>query len=264
MEWMEGLSDELKGNESLKKFESPEALAKSYINLEARAGNSIRIVGPDASEDDKAETYQKVMKHMPQLMLKPNPEEPEQMKEFYSMLGVPEDTDGYEWNGEGLSPEIVGELRQLAKTTNMTKAQFKAYVNQMAEMQGTTLQVREEARLAQGAELKAEWGMAFEDRYEMVERFLKEREGLGSIENLNPHQIKAYYDIAKSLVGKPQVHSQPQTPGGITPSEARERIAEIERHPAYMSNNPADRAEHMRLIKKRVELLIAADPARYA
>ena len=265
MEWMESLPEELQGNEGLKKFESIEKLAESYVNLESRAGNSIRIVGPDASEDDKAETYQKVMKHMPELMLKPNPENAEQMKEYYAMLGVPEDVDGYEWAGEGLTPEVVAELRNLALETNMSRAQFKAYVGRMAEMTDSTKQIREDARVRQGAELKGEWGLAFEDRYAVVERFLEENEGLGKVESMNPEQMKAYYGLAKALLGKPQVGSHPVvTKGAITPEEAKAQIVEIERNPAFMSVNPADRAEHMRLIHKRVELLRLTDPARYA
>ena len=263
MEWMESLSDELKGDEGLKKFESVESLAKSYKNLEALKGNSIRIAGPDASEEDRAAIYQKVMKHMPELMLKPNPEAPEQMREFYSMLGVPEDTSGYGYDGTGLNEELVGELRALAKDTNMTKTQWKAYVKRMDEMSEMTTQQREESRVRMGAELKTEWGMAFEDRYSVVEKFMQENPGLGTVESLNPEQMKTYYSLSKSLLGKPQAGTQPPPRGAITPDEARAQIKELENHPAFMSNNPSDRMEHMRLIKKRIELMRYANPEKY-
>ena len=263
MEWMESLSEDLQGDEGLKKFETVEALANGYKNLESRAGNSIRINGPEATEEDRVATYQKIMKHMPELMLRPDPAAPEQMKEFHSMLGVPDDVSGYEYEGTGLSPEIVGELRSLAKDTNMTKPQWKAYVTRMDEMSDMTTTQREEARVRMGAELKTEWGMAFEDRYSVVERFMEENPGLGTVESLNPDQMKTYYDLSKSLHGKPQVGGQPPPKGAMTPEEAKAQIAEIDKQPAFMSNNPSDRPEHMRLMNKRVELMRMASPEKY-
>lgn len=264
MEWMESLSEDLQGDEGLKKFESVESLAKGYKNLESRAGNSIRINGPEATEEDRAATYQKIMKHMPELMLRPDPASPEQMKEFHSMLGVPDDVSAYEYEGAGLSPEIIGELRTLARDTNMTKTQWKAYVHRMDEMSELTTAQREEARVRMGAELKTEWGMAFEDRYSVVEKFMQENPGLGTVESLNPEQMKTYYELSKALLGKPQAGSQPSPrSGAMTPEEATAQIAEIDKTSAFMSSNPADRQEHMRLMNKRVELMRMADPAKY-
>ena len=264
MEWMENLSDDLKNDEGLKKFENVAALATSYKSLESRVAGSIRVVGPDASAEDRAATYQKVMKHMPELMLKPDPESTEQMAEFHAMLGVPENAEGYVWDGEGLDDDTITELRSLAQKTNMTKKQFKAYVGLMSEMNGSTLQMKEDARVRMGAELKTTWGMAFEDRYAVVEKHLKENPDLGSIETMTPIQISAHYELAKALTGVPQLHDQPPKAGSLTPDEAQAQMTEIDNNPAYMSTNPADRLEHMRLIKKRHALSIVANPARYA
>jgi hypothetical protein len=264
MEWMDNLTDEdLKGNEGLKKFDSVDALAKGYTNLEAYSGNSIRINGPDATAEDKAATYQKVIKHMPELMLRPNPESPEQMKEFHSMLGVPDSVDDYDPGEVSLSPEIITELKQLAASTHMSRDQFKTYVKRMDEMNGMTVQQKEEARTAMGAELKTEWGLAFEDRYHVVENHLSENPDLGSIEGMTPNQIRAHYAVARSLIGKPQAHSQPVNSNAMTPSEAKYQMAEIMKNPAYMSPEPQERQEHQRLLLKMNELRKASDPAKY-
>jgi hypothetical protein len=265
MEWLESLQDEaLKTDEGLKKFDSVEALAKSYKNLESLSRNSIRIVGPDASDEDRAAAYQKVMKHMPQLVLKPNPDSPEQSKEFYQMLGVPDDIDGYTTDGVELDQEIITELRNLASETKMTKAQWKRYAELMSEMQAATNRNREDARIRAGAELKTEWGMAFEDRYAVVENFIKENEGIGKIEHMGPEQIKAMYSVAISQIGTKQAFGQPTTETHLSPDEAKARIKEIDNNPKFRSSNPADRDESMRLAKERVELLRASNPARYA
>jgi hypothetical protein len=264
MEWMDNLTDEdLKGDEGLKKFDSIESLAKSYKNLEALSGNSIRINGPEATAEDKSATYQKVMKHMPELMLKPNPDNPEQMAEYYSMLGVPKSTDDYDAGEVALSPEIIGELKQLASETHMTRADFKIYAKRMDEMNGTTNQQKEDSRLAMGAELKTEWGLAFDDRYQMAENHIKENPGLGAIENMTPDQIRAHYEVARSLIGKPQAHTQPINSNVRTPSEAKHQMDEIKNNPVYMSFDPKDRHEQQRLVNKLNELRKESDPVKY-
>ena len=240
---MENLTaEDLKSNEGLKKFDSVDALAKSYVNLEALKGNSIRINGPDASTEARAETMNKIMQHMPELMLKPNPDNAEQMKEYYAMTGVPESVDGYAWDGEGLSDEILGELKGLAAETKMSKQQFKQYVTKMAEMQGFTQQQHEDSRIRQGAELKTDWGMAFEDRYAVVEGFVNDHPGLGSVESLSPAQMKELYDISRSTLGVKQAGAQPVVSKTLmAPDELNNRINEIHNNPVYYSDSPADR-----------------------
>jgi hypothetical protein len=260
---MENLSEDLRGDEGLKKFPTVEELAKSYKNLEAFKGNSIRIAGPDASEEERSAIYQKVMKHMPELMLKPNPEAPEQMREFHAMLGVPDDISGYEYDGTNLTPEMVAEFKMAAKEADMTKAQWKKQIKIWDEMGAATQQQKEEARTRMGAELKGEWGMAFEDRYHVVEKFIEENPGLGNIDSMSPEQIKTYYNLSKSLLQQPQTGTQPPPRGAITPEEARAQIAEIKNNPAFMSTNPAHRQEHQRLMKKHIELLKMSDPQKY-
>ncbi len=263
MEWMDNLPETMRDNESLKKFDSVEALATSYTNLESLKGNSIRIVGPDASDDDRAETYQKVMKHMPELILRPNPDNAEQMKEFHQMLGVPDELDGYSGEGIDLNDQIMGELRQLAKDTNMSKAQWNKYIAKMNEMQSYTTQQKEDTRTRMGAELKTEWGMAFEDRYAVVEKHLAENPDLGSIDQMTPEQIRGHYSVARSLTGVAQAHNQPAPTGKITPAEALSQLTEVRNNPLFMdgySNMP----EHKRLVAKSIELMQLADPSRYA
>ena len=264
MEWMDGLSDELKGSEGLKKFTSVEGLAKSYLNVESMNGRSVRIAGPDASAEDRAAAYNDVIEKMPELMLRPNPDSPEQMKEYYTMMGVPEDAEGYSVDGIDLDASLVNELRQLAKDTNMSKTQWKTYVSKMAGMQTATQQSAEDSRVRMGAELKTVWGLAFEDRYAVVQRFLEERPGYGSVETQSPQQMVEHYETARALKGHKQMGDQPVTSARNTPDEAKAQIKEIDNNPRFRSGLPEDRVESMRLAKKRIELLRDSDPAYYA
>jgi len=258
MGWRDDLSEDFRNNEGLKKFDSVEAMAKSYLNMESMAGNSIRIAGPDASAEDRAATYQKVMTHMPELMLKPNPDNAEQSTEYHRMLGVPETVEGYDSGDIKLDDETMSELKQLALQTNMSKAQFTAYAKRMESMNEFTVTQNDDARTRMGAELKSEWGMAFDDRYAVVERHLNENPDLGSIKNMSPAQIRGHYAIARSLNGTAQAHSQPASQNNLTPDEARKQIDEIHRNPLFIDGF-SDMAEHKRLLSKRIDLMRIAN-----
>ena len=233
MAWLDDLPEELRTNKSLEAVGSLEGLAKAFIDTKASVGNSIRIAGPDASAEDKAATYQKVMSHMPELMLKPNTESAEQMTEYHRMLGVPESIDGYVSDGIDLDENTISELKQVAFKANMTKAQYKAYAMQMAEMNGFTVQQREDSRVRMGAELKTEWGMAFEDRYAVVEKFLGENPDLGAIENATPSQMRGFYSVARSLTGVAQAHNQPVREVNRSPQEAKAQLQELRNNPNF-------------------------------
>lgn len=72
-QWMADLSEPLKGSKSLTKFSDDswkENLAKSYIELEGKLGNSVQIPGKDAA--------------------------PDQWEKFFSRIGRPESPEKYE------------------------------------------------------------------------------------------------------------------------------------------------------------------------
>jgi len=260
MEWKDNLSDELKL--ALKDINSVEDLAKSFVSTKAMQGNAIRMVGPDASAEDKATVYQKVMTHMPELMLKPNPDSAEQMKEFHAMLGVPENTDGYDSGDAKIPADQIAELKQLAVDTNMSKAQFKKYVTRMAEMGAFVSEQQAEALLVANAELKGTWGLAYPDRIKIAERHIIDN-GMGQLSDYSANQIEAHYNMAVSLVGKPQAHNQPDPVSTTAPAEAQEQLAELRANP-HFTDRLTNPVEHKRLVLKNIELMKAAHPERYA
>ena len=114
MDWRDSLeNEELKGNESLKSFENIDGLAKAFVETKAMVGNSIRIPSEEASDEDRAAFYNKLMERAPALMLRPDPDSSEQMNEFHRMMGVPEDETGYDYEGTDLDVETVNDVREL-------------------------------------------------------------------------------------------------------------------------------------------------------
>jgi len=260
MEWLENLSDELKESNTLKQYTSLESALKGLIETKSMQGNSIRIHGPDASEAAIAENYQKIIKHFPHLVMKPNPDNAEQTKEFYQMMGVPEDVDGYLWEGEGLDTTLVSELKTLAHDTGMSKTQFNKYIKRMTEMQAESNQRSQQERVRQGAELKTSWGMAFEDRYAVVEKHLKDNPGLGDVSRMSPAEMQAHYQMSRSLNGTKQMNRQPYVSDTRnSPEEAGLKIKEIMGNPLYLSTDPADRFKQKEMRNKIPDLIRERD-----
>ena len=259
MGWRDDLPEEFRGNEGLKKFETVEALAKSYLHSEARNSNSIRIVGPDASVEDRTESIRKVMTHMPELMLKPNLESAEQSAEFHLMLGVPETIEGYDSGEIKLDDETLNEIKLGALADKLTKSQFKSQIKRFEEMNEFSVTQNNDARTRAGAELKGKWGLAFPDRYAVVERHLEENPGVGKIGDMSPAQIEAHYAIAMSQFGTAQMHDQPTPTSNIlTPEEAQAQIVEIHKNPLFLDGFN-DREGHKKLLARRIELMQIAN-----
>jgi hypothetical protein len=264
MEWMENLPDELKDNKALQQYKSLDAALQGFINTKKDVGNSIRVNGPDASAEERTETYQKIMRHYPNLTMKPDMDNAEQSRDYYAMNGVPESPQDYPTEGIELPENVMQELQTLAHNTHMSKTQWKEYAGRMSEMNTVTHQNREDARITAGAELKDKWGLAFEDRYAVVERYLDENPGFGTIDTMTPDIIEAHYNSSRSLNGVKQMHNQPAPRSKNTPDEARARIKEIDDNPIRFSSDPADRHEQQRMNNQRIEYMREAYPEKYA
>jgi hypothetical protein len=263
MGWKDELSEDLQG--SVDKFNSVDDLLTSYQNLEKQQSNSFRLPGPDATAEDKAGSYQKLLERAPELMIRPNPDDDVQMKAYRASIGVPDDIDGYEVGDVKMDDSLVGELKQLAVNNHWTKDQWTGYLKSMEDMQGQTQQNNDDARVRMGAELKTEWGLAYDDRMKVVDNYLQEY-GHREIGAYTPQDIQAFYKSAVSLVGKAQAHRQPERQRGLAPDEAKAQLAEVngqlfDRKLDLEHTNPT---KYAHLKTKRIELMTASDPGRYS
>lgn len=260
-EFLETLPEEYRDNETLKRFNDPADLAKSYVELRGLQGNSIRIPGKDAPEKDRKEFLESLINRVPEVMFKPNFEDPEQGPEFWRTLGSPEDTDGYE-NPEDL-PTALGDdveagLRKAAKDANLTKTQYKKFVEQLAQGLSQSQEAQREAIETENAALKQEWGMTFSERVDAAKK-IHEETGLypdRDFGDLTPKEIKSLYLMHEAMTGKgPQAHRQgDQQTRLMTPEEAKAQAAEIMRR-VHDPESDLSQDEKMQLIKKRIDLL---------
>ena len=228
----DSLSDEVKTNPTLIQYNTLEDALKGHIQTKSLVGSSIRIPSEDASDTDKQEYLDKLLSHAPNLMLKPDFAEADQASEFYRTIGKPEGADKYTMpEGHKLVDSVESEIREIAFKSNLTQAQF---ANLAAEMDSRNQQLTEniqgQAEQAM-SDLKAKWGMTFEDRIETAKKTAVDVYPGRDVTTLSAADLEAMYTVHESLTGKgAQVKNQTEgQPTGMTPDEARTRADEIMR-----------------------------------
>ena len=250
----EALPEELTSNEMLGRFNSIDELAKGFVETKSAMGQSIRIPHEDAGDEARAQFIEKLVKQ-PEVMLRPDFTDPDQSKEYYKVLGVPDDATAYE-NPEGadLPAEVEAELRPLLHEANLTPAQYALVVKGLAEKNAQTVENITSARTEDQQKLAGKWGQAYESRIAAAKK-VHEEFGYGEWDSLTSEAIENLYKTSEALTGQPaQVANQP-TEGKpiLTPDEALRQAQEIMSNPAYFDNS--DPYRQKQLMQKHEELL---------
>lgn len=147
--------DELKAHPSIGKFKSVDDFGASYVALEKKLGDSNRIAlpGAETSDADRAE--------------------------FFKKLGWPEKADDYTIFGKvkELLPEnspvnepFINGAREAFHKLNLTDAQSTGIVTFFAEQQAQAIQQDFQQIEAGVAEVKKEWGHAYDERLAVAGR----------------------------------------------------------------------------------------------
>ena len=256
MDWKNNLPESVRGWDEVKNSDSPEKFFDQVANMRKMIGQSIRVPSKEAGPEQLEEFYKKVEAKAPDLMRKPNPEDPESMEAVLRALGKPESEDGYTYDGEADENEL-NDLRQMAKNVGLTKAQFKKLADGMVGAR-SQLSAQQETRLNKEREtLQKEWGAATDERYaelmNIAEATGASPQMLEQIENrtLDAHSAKWLYQLGKQLGGEAiNAHVQEKT---LAPDEARERIDDIlnnPQHPYWLASHP----DHQKAVDKVIKL----------
>ena len=193
--WTSQIGDVLKdeaAKEKLSKFGKLSDLAKSYLELEAKTGNSIFKPGEDASDEER--------------------------EAFYKALGKPESADKYSIKGdEGKA------FRELAFKANLTDDQAKAVYASMQEI-SKNVQAQAKANFdAQAkqtqADLLAEYGKDYSVKIKMLERGIENYGGKAVGSKLMNAGLLADKDIVKMfiLLGEQSAEAGAPTKTGAKP-----------------------------------------------
>ena len=270
-DWRTGLPAEIAGDASLKDFKDVASLATAYRDTKALVGGSIRVPGPDASPETRAQFKERLRQSAPELVeISADPEKRKaQRKEILESLGWPKDpAKEFSLEAAGVQLEAgvkldENELRTLAVELGLDKDGFAKLAGKTAAAQGAAIKRAQ----AEQSVLKGEWGAAYEERRNMALAALEKTGAPQDVKDAIANGtapaavVKWAYGLAKS-VGAEAREIGDQKGGArssMTPTEALARLQEIEGREEF--NNPRKNPDVYRdLVEKHKALLPYAYP----
>lgn len=268
--WHEGLPPELVAAPFIRGADSLEAALADISRAAEIQGNSIRVPGPDADDTTRSEFYDSIVAKAPGVMRTPDLADQASVDAILTQLGKPAEVNEYALTaveGLTLSDEKVGELKRFAHESGLTRKQFDAFMGKMLTQDASNFSAAQTAHDAKLAELKGEWGAAYDQRVAKVNKMLEMTGGEERLTqdladgNLSAAEVKWFHSLAERLGGGEGGEIGGQGKGEpapmMTPHEAVLQLSELEkgRIGVFM---PAE--EQAAFIKKRMELIKLAKP----
>lgn len=241
---------------------------KAASDLKAYQGDSLRIPGPEASEEDRTAFHTKLAERVPGVYYMPNPEDPAQIKALQRKLGAPEDGNGYTFTppeGGDLDEAMTAQYRNWANELDMTQAQADGIYKRFNEYQLQAVGAIKGTHTEALNGLKAEWGVTYPDKVKKIDHLVSKYENTDAFRaslangDVPPHILKMFSQMADGLLGEgmQMVGTDQQQPTGVPPAEAASRAAEVRAHPAFLdSHHP----EHASMVAKHLEYMKQANP----
>lgn len=263
--WLDSLPEPFRDAPFISKAKTPEEAVNEIKNAASYMGQSIRIPGEDASEEDRKAFYEKIMEKAPGVM--PRPTE-DNMDEFYKALGRPDNPDDYnvEFDEDDVVPPDFESFSKLAHKYGLSQDQFRGILKDVVADQKVQLETQSAEQKQELKKLSEEWGVAFDQNIGKVKNFLRLTDAPEGIVDLisngamSPEEIKWIHSIATQTKSPTELAEQDKNyTAALTPSEARNRIQEMlnnQDHPYWNATDP----RHKEAIDKMIEYQRAANP----
>ena len=240
--WRDNLPEDLRGHTGLEKYSTVESLAKGYINASSMLGKD-KLVMPQ-SEDEWGD--------------------------FYSKMGRPEESGGYEFdklelpNDMPVDDEMVAGFKEAAHVAGLSGKQANAlhawFMGSQGEQFESMVRGAEDEITNSQAGLRKEWGNAYDQKLATAHRAVREfggeelaaaldETGLGN----NQQMIKAFAAIGEKISGDTTLEGNASAE--LTPSSIKEEIAKIQNDPAYYDPDNLERAGMMNRMQRLMEQL---------
>lgn len=242
-DWRAALPEEARNWDEVKNSADMGAFIKQVGDLRSHLGSALRLPGPDASDADKQAFRQKVIEKNLGLMPMPN-DEASQLQVLQAM-GLPKEAKDYALD-ETLAKDLEGQnidtMRGMALKAGLTNKQFNAFMKDFGGMNSAALKGAREALEAGHAQLKGEWGEAYDQRVAAA-LAVAEKSGAPAelVKNIKERNIDAgvlrwIHSMAAALPegGNLNAGANGNNSGKLTPAEAKQRIAEVLNNPQHL------------------------------
>jgi hypothetical protein len=241
---------------------------KSAVDLKAYQGDSLRIPGPEATDDDRSAFHTKLAERVPGVYYMPDASDPAQIKALQRKLGAPEDGNGYTFTppeGGDLDEAMTAQYRNWANDLDMTQVQADGIYKRFNEYQLAAVGALKNGHDEKITALKAEWGVTFPDKVKKIDHLVSKYAGTEGFRaelaagNVPPHILKMFSQISDGLLGEgmQMVGTGGEQPTGVTPEEARARAAEVRANPAFLDDH---HPQHAEMVAKHLEYMKQANP----
>lgn len=275
MSLKDSLPDDLKNEPALQNFEDVGALAKSFVEAKRYQGQSIKIPGEDAGDEDWTAFNSKIIEKVPGVMLKPNFDDSASSDAFFRSIGMPEKIDGYTIpeikglpEGYTVNQTVIDAIRAMSHEAKLTNKQFSTMVTKIVANDAKKFTQDNEGVQKNNTDLRAKWGAAYDQNIKAVKSVLVQldapanvienvKNGKTSVEDME-WMLSIYKSIGKEDPG-PNDEGQGFT-GVMSPNEAKDAIAEINNnpnHPYWVGRGE----EKKRAIDRMIQLQRWANPA---
>jgi len=224
-------------------FKTPADLAKSYTELERMQTNHVRFPGEDAGEEDISKFNSKMLDRGFYKM----PSDPESQRDVLKLMGLPNEASGYEFEeieGINLDAEAEGAFKAVAHEAGLTSDQAKMIHDYLGTNIAKDTQEAQKQGEAAMAELKGEWGAAFEHKLEAnrntVAMLEKNVPGISSYfdqmaENGYDANMVRLMDAVTEIFGETGA-AKYEPRSSLTREEAMARIREVQGNPNHPAN----------------------------
>ncbi len=246
-DWRSALPEAYRESSFVTRSKDMDSFMQRVQDNDAYRGQSIRLPSEDASVEDRTAARDKLLGHFgDDLMLRPATEG-EQSREFFQTLGMPEEASGY------TMPEIEGVsvaeardvfLRQTAHKHGLTDSQFNGVMQDMLGFDVEEMGGIESKRNEGMTGLKADWGVAYDERTGAVEKFVETHLPSLKVGGLPASALKELWPLAQqAYAGGSQLQDGGSGDDALhSRQEAGARIGELSNNKSFMMSyrNPTD------------------------
>ena len=225
IDWKQALSETIRDDASITKFDDIESLAKSYISAQNMIGRD-KIAMPQSDDE---------------------------FRDVYKRLGMPDGEEDYKFTDvefpEGIkAPEEtgVGKLAHSLGLNNEQADKFNTwYLNNMLNMAQNAQEAKANKATESMSALQKEFGDATKGNIELAKRVLNdygddsskeflESTGLGNDANI----LRVFAKIGGKLVEDRVMEGH--SPSGDSPSSLKSKISELQSKPGYFDKSSPD------------------------